>query len=626
MKNIITTLLIIFALSANGQSVKRIVNKMEKDDFEKGRELALKVLEDNPDDAGANFCMAWMTFDKDEYFKAYKYMLNFKKNLPNIDPGDKEVLMEYMKAEMTRMRKKSFDERIDKLYNDMESKAINYVREQLDPELASQYIEMFPESPFLKNTIHIRNHYAFLKAQKAGTVEALLKFKKEYPDAAQQNKAQELIHELKFQQAKEQKSLNALNEFIEQYPLAKQHTEAYLLRDKLAFEKAKNKNSLEAIERFISEYPEALQLGDAKKIRQKLVFEKAKEINTIEAYTNFVKEYPFGKYYVDIFNLKSKALGNRIAQSSQIKNTQIARAFDYDQTPDFFAASSIDDNENITIAGTIKLDTAPNNDVWLLQLDKTGKMQWNKQFGSPANDKINELFQKEDGSFLGIGIYGETDTTNGQGWMLSVANDGKKQWMKLLTNLHPVTSCQDENDILVGGSTTDSIPNMRLIRFDSESDKKWHRKYSTHGTINSIKPHAEKGHVFCGKNWVCHIDDDGYIQYDEMLDSNLVLLDVVEKDGVIYGAGINNEFNLFLWDSQNKNVTQTDQQVKQIQYLPNTDILVLLTNGNLMQLSNSGGYVKDIGKKIANFTMQGNKLFFTSKESILKSNIVYVKL
>ncbi len=625
MKNIITTLLIIFALSASGQSVKRIVNKMGKDDFEKGRELALKALENNPDDPGAHFCMAWMTFDNEEFFEAYKHMLIFKKNLPNLDPGDKEELMEFMKVKMTRMRKKSFDERIDKLHNDMESSAINYVREKLDPELASQYIEMFPESPFLQNTIHIRNHYAFIKAQKAGTVDALLEFKKDYPEAAQQELAQELIHELKFKQAKEQKSLDALNEFIEKYPLAKQHTEAYLLRDKLAFEQAKAQNSLEAIERFISDYPEALQLGEARNIRQKLVFEKAKEINTIEAYTNFVKEYPFGKYYVDIFNLKSKALGNRIAQNSEIKNAQTALAFDYDQTPDLFAAASIDKNDNIVIAGTIQLDTAPNNDVWLLQLDKSGKMQWNKQFGSPADDKINELFQKEDGSYLGIGIYGETDTTTGQGWILSVARDGKKQWMKLLTDIHPVSSWQAGQDILVGGSTTDSIPNMRLIRFDGESDKRWHRKYSTHGTINSIKPHSGGGHVFCGKNWVCHINDGGYIQYDEMLDSNLMLLDVVEKENIIYGAGINNEFNLFLWDSQNKNVTQTDQQVKQIQYLPNTDILVLLTNGNLMQLSNSGGYVKDIGKKIANFTMQGNKLFYTSKGSILESNIVYVK-
>lgn len=627
IKYIITTILIFTALSLSAQSVKRIVNKMEKDDFEKGRELANRALEDNPQDPGSNFCLAWMAFEEEDYFTAYKHILVFKENLSNLDEGDKEEMMEYMKQEMTRMRKKSFEERINKKFEDMEETAINYVREKLDPELASQYIEMFPNSPYLANTVHIRNHYAFIKAKNKGTVEALLEFKREYPKAAQQEMAQELIHELEFEAAKERKSLDALNEFIEKYPLAKQRTEALLLRDKLAFEKAKNTNTLEAIERFIRDYPNALQLSDAKQLKQKLVFEKAKEINTIEAYTNFVKEYPFGKYYVDIFNLKAKALGQRIAESSQIQNAKTSRAFDYDQTNDRFSASATDDKGNTYIAGTINLkDTLRNQDVWLLKLDGNGKMLWNKQFGSPADDRINELFVQDDGTLLGVGIYGATDTTAGQGWMLSVGNDGKKQWMKFLGNMHPVSSLHAGTDMLVGGHLMDSVKTMRLVRFDKETDKIWHRNYSTPGSVRAIAPHTEGGHVFCGKNWICHINNEGYIQYDEYLDSTLVILDVMEKDGVIYAAGIDPSFNLFLWDSQNKNITQTEQRVKQLQYLPATDILVLGENNGLMQLTSAGGYVKDVAKKVKDFYRKNSKLFYTSVESILQSNIVYIEL
>jgi len=625
IKSIITIFFILFGLAVQAQSVSRIVNKMEKDDFEKGRELANRALEDEPQDPGANFCLAWMAFEEDDFFTAYKHMLVFRDNLSNLDEGDKEDLMEYMKQEMTRMRKKSFDERIEKKFKDIEETAINYVREKLDPELATQYIEMFPNSPYLDNTIHIRNHYAFIKAKNAGTVEALLEFKRKYPEAAQQEMAQELIHELKFEAAKAQKSLDALNEFIEKYPLAKQQTEALLLRDKLAFEKAKNANTLEAIERFIHDYPDALQLSDAKKLRQKLVFEKAKKINTIEAYTAFVKEYPFGKYYVDIFNLKAKALGKRIAQKSEIKNAKTTRAFDYDQTNDQFSAAASDAKGNTYIAGTIELDTMRNQDVWLLKLDAAGKMVWNKQFGSPADDHINELFVQSDGSLLGVGIYGETDSTAGQGWMLSVSNEGKKEWMKFLGSMHPISSLHQGSDMLVGGHLMDSVNTMRLVRFDKEADKKWHRNYSTEGSVNAIAAHSQGGNVFAGKNWICHIDDDGYLQYDEFLDSTLVILDLVEKDGIIYAAGVNPEFNLFLWDSQNKNITQTQQLVKQLQYLPDSDILVLSENNTLMQLSNAGGYVKDVARKVADFYMTGNKLFFSSVGSILQSNIVFVE-
>jgi hypothetical protein len=624
MKTIITITFIILSIVSNAQ-VGKIVKKMEKADFEKAKEIAQKTLSENSDDPGANLLMGWMFFDEKDYFKAYKYMMAFKKNESTLTAEDKEDLNAYMDIKMMKMRKKPFDERVEKLYSDIEETTINYVREQLDPALAKEFIEMFPESPFLENTKHIRNHYAYEKAVKEGTVDALIKFQKEYPEAAQIEKAQERIYELKFEEAKTSKSLDAFNEFIEKYPLAKQRTEALLMRNQLAFDKAKAANSLEAIKTFIRDYPNALQLGDAKKLKQKLVFEKAKQINTIEAYTEFVKEYPFGKYYVDIFNLKAKALGQRIAEKSQVKDYAYALAFDYSQTKDRFNAAAIDNQGNIYLAGTIQLDTAPLQDVWLLKLDPTGKMIWNKQFGSPANDHINELYLEDDGSLLGIGIYGATDTTAGQGWMLSVAADGKKQWMKLLNDMYPLTSVKSGKNVLVGGHKTDSLKSMYLVKYDSEADKLYTRTYSLPGSIRSINAHSTDGQIFSGKNWVVHIDELGYIQQDEILDSSLIVLDIIEKEGVIYAAGVNDDFNLFLWDSQNKNVTQTTQNVKKLKYLPNTNLIVQGSNNTIMELTNAGGFVKDVAKYADDFKLTDNYLFFSSIGSILESNITVIK-
>jgi WD40 repeat protein len=252
-------------------------------------------------------------------------------------------------------------------------------------------------------------------------------------------------------------------------------------------------------------------------------------------------------------------------------------------------------------------------------------MIWNKQFGSPANDHINKLYLEEDGSLLGIGIYGATDTTAGQGWMLSVGADGKKQWMKLLTDMYPISSLKSGKNILVGGHMTDSLKSMYLVKYDSEADKLYTRTYSLPGSIRAINPHSTDGQIFSGKNWVVHIDELGYIQQDEILDSNLVVLDVFEKEGVIYAAGINDDFNLFLWDSQNKNVTQTTQNVKKLKYLPSSNILVLGSNNSLMELTNAGGFVKDVAKYADDFTMKDNFLFFSSVGSILESNITIIK-
>ncbi|MFO7864872.1 MAG: hypothetical protein R6U85_12810 [Salinivirgaceae bacterium] len=621
MKIFITSIFILISLALTAQSTKRIVRQMDSKDFEKGKELALSVLEDAPEDPAANFCMAWMTFEQENFFDAYKHMILFKSNINSLEPGDKEEIMAYMENVMTKMRKKSFDERIEKKSFDIEQAAINYVREKRDPEIASQYIELFPTSPFLDNTKHIRNHYAYINAIDAGTVEAMRKFKQEYPDAAQQEVAQERIHELEFEAAKNSKSIDRIETFIQSYPLAKQRTEAIQLRNQWAYNEAKKNNDLEAIEKFIRDYPNAIQAAEAQQLKQKLVFEKAKSINTIEAYSDFVKQYPFGKYYVDIFNLKSKALGARIAENSQIKNAKTARAFDYNKTNDLFSTATIDKNGNIFIAGIIELDTIPLHDVWLMKLDPTGKMLWNKQFGSPANDHINELFIQDDGSLLGIGIYGQTDTTHGQGWMLSVGADGKKQWMKFLGDLYPVSSLQKGNEIIVGGYNMDSLHHMRLIKFDNEADKKWQRKYTTRGSVNAVKPHSQGGTVISGKNWIAHISDEGYLEYDQFIDENLTIMDVTEKEGVIYAAGYNEEFNLFVYNTQNKSVTQTTQQVKEIQFLPDTDLLVLDHNNNLTQLTSAGGYVKDVAKNTGHFYMLNNYLFYTSINSILQGNI-----
>lgn len=626
MIRIIISVFILLASTATyGQSIKKITKLMSNKDYQKGKELAQKIMDKDPDNAAANFCMAWMSYEQNDYFSAYKHMMTFKSNENSLEQGDKEEMMAYMEEVMTRMRKKSYEERIESKYYDIEQTAINYVREKLDPEIARQFIEMFPTSPFIENTTHIKNHYAFIKAKNQNTIEALETFIKSYADAAQIETANELIHTLEFEDAKAKKSLDALATFISKYPLAKQKTEAILLRNQWAYDKAVKENSLSAIEAFIKEYPNALQLSDAKLHKQKLVFEEAKTVNTIEVYSEFVKKYPFGKYYVDIFNLKSKALGERIAQSSQIKDFQFARAFDYNQTNDNFSAAVTDPQGNMYIAGTILMDTVPLQEVWLLKLDKTGKMIWNKQFGSPANDRIDELFLQQDGSLVGIGVYGQTDTTSGQGWMLSVSKDGKKQWMKFLGNLFPISSLQDGNEIIVGGYNMDSIQQMRVIKFDKEADKKWQRTYTTKGAANSIRKHTTNGYLFCGNNWLAHISTEGYLQWDEFTDTTLTILDAIEKDGVVFAAGYDTNKNLFLYDSQNKIVTQTEQTIKQIQFLPNTDLLVLNQSNDLMQLSSAGGFIKDIAKKTDNFLMTGNFLYFTTLQSILESNIQVVK-
>jgi gliding motility-associated-like protein len=77
-------------------------------------------------------------------------------------------------------------------------------------------------------------------------------------------------------------------------------------------------------------------------------------------------------------------------------------------------------------------------DCWVIKLDSTGMLQWQKSLGGSKNDFGNEIIQLSDGSYIMCGTSNSNDgdlSINYGGldfWVIKLSPDGNKEWQKTL--------------------------------------------------------------------------------------------------------------------------------------------------------------------------------------------------
>ncbi len=76
------------------------------------------------------------------------------------------------------------------------------------------------------------------------------------------------------------------------------------------------------------------------------------------------------------------------------------------------------------------------NDFWVIKINSTGTLQWQKTFGGTGIDVANEIVQNADGSYT---VTGETRSINGNVsgnhggidfWVINISSTGALQWQK----------------------------------------------------------------------------------------------------------------------------------------------------------------------------------------------------
>jgi len=172
---------------------------------------------------------------------------------------------------------------------------------------------------------------------------------------------------------------------------------------------------------------------------------------------------------------------------------------------------------------------AGDSDFWLVKVDSSGSIQWNRTYGEPTADGANSLIQTSDG---GYALAGYSSGNNASKDLLFVKTDsmGNMQWNRTYggsrwDEANSVIQTSDGGYALAG--TTNSLSDVTymphdcwLVKTDSDGNMEWNKTYDGDGGYdggNSLVQTSDGGYTlagntggFIGQNvWIIKTDPDG---------------------------------------------------------------------------------------------------------------------
>ncbi len=293
------------------------------------------------------------------------------------------------------------------------------------------------------------------------------------------------------------------------------------------------------------EFPNSSKMSKAKVLKQKLLFEWAKSVNSLEAYNKFVSSFPEGKHYIDIFNLKASALGEEIVTDFPMGNYKFVKGFDNQQFNDFGGGIAKRPNGDLVVAASSRKAEGEMYDSWLLGIDTTGKMIWNKMLGNRFDDLVNTVSISAQNEIYVAGITDAVvDSVKGQAWLYKLDANGKNIFNQRI-DIDEVLDfvVYPDNKILIAGyskSTKDSTFTPSLVKLNANGKKLWSRAYSSKGKVYNVASDPSGITYVAAGNWIFAIDQAGYLKWDILLDQALKSTAVgISGNNKLVFAGLN---------------------------------------------------------------------------------------
>ncbi|WP_153391669.1 T9SS type A sorting domain-containing protein [Chryseobacterium vaccae] len=151
-----------------------------------------------------------------------------------------------------------------------------------------------------------------------------------------------------------------------------------------------------------------------------------------------------------------------------------------------------------SIGGSKKTENSGEGDYWIIKLDKTGKIEWEKNYGGKGDDHLRTLALTSTGYLIGgesrsersgnktVGIEEGTDL-----WLIALNERGEEQWQKsynfknrdILMGMSVIHSADDKTSkgILLGGYTQaegrieKDDETFWMLYLDQEGNEQWRK-------------------------------------------------------------------------------------------------------------------------------------------------------
>ena len=193
-------------------------------------------------------------------------------------------------------------------------------------------------------------------------------------------------------------------------------------------------------------------------------------------------------------------------------------------------------------------------DVWVVKLNNTGTIEWQKLLGGSGFEGANSIQQTSDGGFIiaGVSHSNDGDVTGNHGnadyWIVKLTNTGIIEWQKSLggSSLDYATSIQQTNDggyILAGASSSNDgdvsgnqgLDDFWIVKLSSAGTIEWQESLggTSNDRANDILQTIDGGYVVVGSTesssgdvsnnsgtwdyWVVKLNNAGIIEWQNSL-------------------------------------------------------------------------------------------------------------
>ncbi|MGR3310715.1 MAG: hypothetical protein ACUZ77_08055 [Candidatus Brocadiales bacterium] len=183
------------------------------------------------------------------------------------------------------------------------------------------------------------------------------------------------------------------------------------------------------------------------------------------------------------------------------------------------------------VSGETNSFGAGDDDFWVLKLDSNGNVQWQKTYGGSNKDEPFSIQQTSDGGYVVAGGTHSYGAGGEDSWVLKLDSSGNIQWQKTYgggvdDDADSSRQTSDGGYILTGGTNSFGTGNedIWVLKLDSSGNVQWQKTYGGNFldyADGSIQQTSDGGYVVAGETasfgtggedlWVLKLKPDGSI-------------------------------------------------------------------------------------------------------------------
>lgn len=202
-------------------------------------------------------------------------------------------------------------------------------------------------------------------------------------------------------------------------------------------------------------------------------------------------------------------------------------------------------DEGYIVAGRTQLSSENNFDAWVLKLDSTGDVSWQKTYGGSDFDGATSIQQTSDDGYI-MAVYTSSFGVRASDmWILKLDSTGDISWQKTFGgdgDDYPVSIQQTSDEgFIIGGWTTSLDSESRdcwLLKLDNTGTLAWHKRFGRDTLDEAHFAHqtTDGGYIITGDTisvgtgsidyWVLKIDGNGEIPGCPLMNTGTALITI----------------------------------------------------------------------------------------------------